>query len=220
MQNLSKLDAGAEVAEIRRNTAVIANTVRTTNRPPGDVNSHHAPHNPQENPMTEKNLPPAPETAPSFTQKIADSRVAQVLAVDGTDAAWRIAGNQFVKLVKEPSIALLQRNLGVENDASMRVKLAAFLDTELGVALLSALLSAGLGALPTNDPVAGRLARELRVKFMAGAGDALADVLMGPLRQVAVMYLQGIPTETPSLPDQNPVPHIDFVQPRTRHEVG
>jgi hypothetical protein len=172
--------------------------------------------------MTEKNQSPA-ASVPSFTQKIGDSRVAQVLAVDGTDAAWRIAGSQFVKLVKEPAIALLQRNLGVEDDASMRVKLAAFLDTELGVALLSALLSAGLVALPTTDPVAGRLARELRVKFMAGAGDALADVLMGPLRQVAVMYLQGIPTETQepaSLPGQTPVTHVDFNQPRTRREVG
>lgn len=124
------------------------------------------------------------------------------LAPDATDAAWRMAGSQFLKLAKEPLVALLSRHLGP--DEALRAKIAAFLDTELGTALLSSVLSAGLSALPLppND-VSQRLARELRIGGMARAGDALADVLMGPLRQVAAMYLQGLPAEgatPPALP--------------------
>lgn len=115
------------------------------------------------------------------------------LEVDATEAAWRLAGSQFVKLAKEPIVALLQRHLG-PGDESMRARIAAFLDTELGTALLSGVLSAGLSAmpLPANN-VSQQLAKELRVRSMASTGDVIADVLMGPLRQVAVMYLQGQP---------------------------
>lgn len=133
--------------------------------------------------------------------------VLKTLEADASEAAWRMAGSQFVKLAKEPIVALLSRHLGPD-DASLRGKIAAFLDTELGTAILSGVLSAGLSAmpLPPND-IAPRLARELRVRAMATAGDAIADVLMGPLRQVAVLYLQGqpgaVPTDPAALPASN-----------------
>ena len=119
--------------------------------------------------------------------------VLKTLEVDATEAAWRMAGSQFVKLAKEPIVALLSRHLG-PGDESLRGRIAAFLDTELGTAILSGVLSAGLSAmpLPAND-ISQRLSRELRVRSMAATGDVIADVLMGPLRQVAVMYLQGQP---------------------------
>lgn len=53
--------------------------------------------------------------------------------------------------------------------------------------------------LPANN-VSQQIARELRVRSMAATGDVIADVLMGPLRQVAVMYLQGQPGVAPSEP--------------------
>ena len=113
------------------------------------------------------------------------------LEVDATDAAWRLAGSQFVKLAREPIVALLSRHLGPD-DPSLRARIAAFLDTELGASLLSGVLSLGLSAmpLPAGD-VAHKLSRELRIRAMAGTSDVVADVLMGPLRQVAVTYLQG-----------------------------
>lgn len=125
----------------------------------------------------------------------------KTLEVDATDAAWRMAGSQFTKIVRDPMAALLARHLSPDDD-SLRARIAAFLDTELGTGLLSSLLSVGLSALPLppND-VSQRLARELRIAGMAKAGDALADVLMGPLRQVAVMYLQGVPN-APDAPPQ------------------
>lgn len=135
-------------------------------------------------------------SAPKTTEKKMDTKlnpVLKTLEVDATEAAWRMAGSQFVKLAKEPIIALLSRHLG-PGDESLRGRIAAFLDTELGTAILSGVLSAGLSAmpLPAND-ISQRLSRELRVRSMAATGDVIADVLMGPLRQVAVMYLQGQP---------------------------
>ena len=116
----------------------------------------------------------------------------ETLQVDATDAAWRTAGSQLVKLTRDPLAALLCRHLGPD-DPALRARVAAFLQTELGAAMVSALLSAGLTALPQAGPVPERLSRELRVRAMAGVGDTLADVLMGPLREVASTYLRDAP---------------------------
>jgi hypothetical protein len=163
-------------------------------------------------PKTEKTMDPAKLNHPML----------KTLEVDATEAAWRMAGSQFVKLAKEPIVALLSRHLGPD-DESLRGKIAAFLDTELGVAILSGVLSAGLSAmpLPPND-ISQRLSRELRVRSMATAGDAIADVLMGPLRQVAVMYLQGQPTQSPgadpaALPAAGLVDALKMAAPPAEH---
>lgn len=114
----------------------------------------------------------------------------QTIKVDASEAAWRTAGSQFVKLAREPLVGLLTRHLAPGDDA-FRARLAAFLETELGTALLASVLSASLSAMPqTTGDVPQKLARELRVRAMADAGDVLADVLMGPLRQVMALYLQ------------------------------
>lgn len=131
--------------------------------------------------------------------------VAKTLQSDATEAAWRTAGNQLVKLTREPLVGLLSRHLGPD-DESMRKKIADFLATEAGTALLAGLLSIGLSALPTTGNEAPqRLARELRVKAMADMGDVVADVVMGPLRQVLAFYIQDMAnapsTSPPELPE-------------------
>lgn len=155
-------------------------------------------------PTVTSNFPAAvptspPPAAPSThkTERTMDDKkinpMLKTLEVDATDAAWRMAGSQFVKLARDPVVALLSRHLGPD-DPSLRARIAAFLETELGASLMSGILSVGLSAmpLPAND-VSHRLSRELRVRAMAGTGDVIADVLMGPLRQVAVTYLQAAP---------------------------
>ncbi len=161
-------------------------------------------------------IPPVAATAPE--KKMDKNPVLKTLEVDASEAAWRLAGSQFVKLAKEPIVALLSRNLG-PNDEALRGRIAAFLDTELGGALLAGVLSAGLSAMPLPSPdVAQRLARELRVRAMANAGDVIADVLMGPLRQVAVMYLQGQPTAAPADPAALPANAlVDALKVATAH---
>lgn len=149
----------------------------------------------KETPMsnTEKTAASAPKTTMTATQ---------TLAADASDAAWRMAANQLVKLAREPVVAALSRNLAPGDDA-LRGRIAAFLETELGVALLTGLISAGLTAMP-HVPVPGasnqtvsRLAQELRVKSMAGAADVLADLLMGPLREgiSTAILTAGIPPQ-------------------------
>lgn len=122
---------------------------------------------------------------------------------DATEAAWRTAGNQLVKLTRDPLVGLMSRHLGPD-DESLRKKIADFLATEAGTAMLSGLLSVALLALPTamSNPATGKLSRELRVKAMADMGDVVADLLMGPLRDVMALYLQGIPT--PPMPEELP----------------
>jgi hypothetical protein len=118
------------------------------------------------------------------------SPLIDTLKTDATDAAWRTAGSQFVKLTREPLVGLLTRHLAPGDDA-FRAKIAAFLETELGAALVASMLAAALSAMPaTAGEVPQKLARELRVRAMADAGDVMADLLMGPLRQVISLYLQ------------------------------
>lgn len=128
-------------------------------------------------------------------RKMSDSKnpVIQTLQDDATDAAWRLAGSQFLKAAREPLVGLLQRHLGPD-DSALRARIATFLETPVGAAVLGSVLSVGLTALPGSmGPAPARLARELRVKAMTDAGELVADVLMGPLRQVIATYLQGVP---------------------------
>lgn len=123
--------------------------------------------------------------------------ITKTLQGDAAEAAWRTAASQFVKMTREPLVAVLSRHLGPE-DESMRKKIADFLNTEIGTALLTSVLSVGLAALPAaGNDAPQRLARELRVKAMTDMGDLTADVLMGPLRQVMALYLQGVPANPP-----------------------
>lgn len=123
--------------------------------------------------------------------------IVKTLKADAADAAWRTAGSQFVKLTRDPLVALLSRHLAPEDEA-VRNKVAAFLQTEIGTAMLASLLSVALTAAPQTD-IAARMARELRVRSMAGAGDLIAEVVMGPLREVMATYLHGVPEAAAAL---------------------
>lgn len=145
--------------------------------------------------------------------------IPQQLTADAQEAAWRTAGTQLVKLTRDPLSGLLSRHLG-PNDEALRKKIADFLQTEAGTALLSSVLSLALGVLPpgVGGEAAPRLSRELRVKAMADMGDVVADVLMGPLRQVMVTYLQGVP-EVDSL--LNPTPaQLPAATPSASSQIG
>jgi hypothetical protein len=67
-----------------------------------------------------------------------------------------------------------------------------------------------------------RLARELRVRAMADAGDVVAELLMGPLRQVVSLYLQGVPGANPQTATLEPggIRPIITVAERVESEVS
>jgi hypothetical protein len=146
----------------------------------------------------------------------------KTLEIDAKDAAFRLAGRQFVKLTREPLVALLAGHLG-QDDPSMRAKVGAFLDTELGEALVATLLSLGLSMIPeTAGEIPQRLARELRVKAMTDVGDVVADLLMSPLRQVITDFLRG--EQIPALPVQSahivPFPQVELSQQEAAVPIG
>lgn len=144
------------------------------------------------------------------------------LTPDAMDAAWRIAGNQLVKLTREPLVAALSRNLG-PGDEALRARIAAFLDTPLGTAVVTAILSVGLSAMPAialpgvGTQAVPRLAQELRVKAMADAADFAADLLMGPLRESLSLLIltAGTQPQAPASLDESAPTNSTF----TRAEV-
>ena len=152
------------------------------------------------------NTTPEQKAPPTMTTPTPTApTIAQTLTADAEAAAWMLAGSQFVKLTKEPIVALLSRHLGPGDD-SLRARIAAFLDTELGTAIVAAILSGGLSAMPAPAGsqaanINARLARELRVKSMATVGDAAVDLIAGPMRQVISLYIAGAPAFPMGLPD-------------------
>lgn len=98
---------------------------------------------------------------------------AEILVADVTDAAFRTAASQFVKLSREPLIGLLTRHLA-QGDEAVRSRIAAFLQTELGGSLLASMLSALLSTMPYRSDASDRLARELRVRAMSNTFESFA----------------------------------------------
>lgn len=129
-------------------------------------------------------------TSPTKTE-----RAISQLKDDAADAGTRVMAKQFVKLAREPAVALLSRNLAPD-DEGMRAKVAAFLETEMGTAVMQMLLSSALMVVPESaagGELASDISRELRVAFMADAGDMLAEVVVAPLREVMSKALAGTP---------------------------
>jgi hypothetical protein len=142
--------------------------------------------------------------------------VTDILLDEGSDALNRMAGKQILKLTREPIIAYLAGHLG-KDDPSMRAKVADFINTEMGEALVALLISLGLSTMPKGfiPQQAAGLARELRTVAMTNAGDVAADLLMAPLRAVICgvltpNVLAGLPAETQqvrvSIPQPQQVP--------------
>ena len=137
----------------------------------------------------------------------------ETLPDEAKDAGNRLAARQFVKLTREPIQAFLERNLP-KDDPSLRNKVAAFLETEIGEAIVKSLLSLGLSSLPVSmGEHPARLARELRVSAMEDVGDVLADLLMEPLRSVISDFVKG--KDPLALPQEStmlvPVPNLQEV---------
>lgn len=124
---------------------------------------------------------------------------------NATEAGYRIAGRQLTKLTRDPLAAFIAGNGA---DESTRAKIAEFLRTEVGEAMVSAFLSVGLAA--SKEEHAAALSRELRVKAMTDAGDVVADLIMGPLRKVTADYLSGSAIHSlPVAPERVKAPEVE-----------
>ncbi len=127
------------------------------------------------------------------------------LGEDARASAWRIAGTQLLELARVPLVGALQRHLAPD-DPGLRARMAEFLESPLGAAMLALLLSAGLLAVSGMGGAPKRLARELRVRGLADAGDVLVDLVAAPLRTVTAAYLRDDVAPAPAAPAPEPVP--------------
>jgi len=110
---------------------------------------------------------------------------------DAADATLRVAGRQLLRAARDPLAAVLARHLAPD-DAALRGRAAAFLQTELGEALFAFALGLALEALPAvGGAIPAKIARELRVAALASAGDLLAEIVTGPLRQLLADGIRG-----------------------------
>jgi hypothetical protein len=116
----------------------------------------------------------------------------QTLTSDATESARRLAAKQFMKMTRDPLVALLAGHID-QNDPSIKAKIAAFLDTELGGGIIAGILSMGVSMIPLEHPEMKVLASQLRIKAMTDVGDVVADLLMAPLRQVLSDFIRGEP---------------------------
>ena len=122
---------------------------------------------------------------------MAQNKMTQILTDDGKEAAKRLAGKQFVKLVREPLAAAIARGIN-PNDEGLRQRASEFLRSDLGEVFMGGFLSLGLEMAPSvSGGVNKEIARELRIEAMANGGDQLLDVVMGPLRAVVSSFVQG-----------------------------
>lgn len=134
--------------------------------------------------------PPSPKaTTVDRVNKIATAL--DSIADDTMEASMRAAASQFVKLTREPLVAALTSGLGMEDNATSRAKVAKFLKSPLGDALVSGMLSAGVASLPVRADLKSGIAKELRVRAMGTAMDEAADLFMEPFRTVTAQLISG-----------------------------
>lgn len=99
------------------------------------------------------------------------------------DAGYRIAGNQIVRTVQSAARAAVLRNLPA-GGASIRERVGEFLASGGGKFIVTAVSATFATALPLEGAVKQRIARHLRIETLALGGDAIAEIVMAPLRHV------------------------------------
>jgi len=132
---------------------------------------------------------PVPTAKHERVMKIADTL--EGIADDTREASMRMMSSQLVKLTREPLVALLTRNLGLEDNESSRAKVAMFLKSPLGDAMVSGMLSMGVASLPVKNDIKQLVSRELRLRAMGTAMDEAVDLIMEPFRTVTGQLLSG-----------------------------
>ncbi len=142
------------------------------------------------------------------------------------EVGMRLAGKQFTKFIQEPLVALTLRDLDPDSPEDMkkfRSKVANFLQTKLGKALIQLMLAGVFSAVPNRereeaerlnasrdiskgegrvgvtDSFPERMSRELRTSAYSETGDIIVDLIMGPLRDITTdLIKKGYVTKEPA----------------------
>lgn len=127
-----------------------------------------------------------------------------------SEGSVRIVAKQIVVRTRPIIVDLLTKQFG-KKDKSFGAKLTMMLESPLGTAFHAMILSFLINAMPQKlrdkVPFVERVVEELRISSVADAGNMVADMVLGPLMELASMYFQnaeeiteaalgGIQTET------------------------
>lgn len=135
------------------------------------------------------------ETTAKATQRIIDKQTRNSFTGNAISAGYRVGATQLTLLVKT-SILTIMRNKNTDNDTINGM--SAFLNTEVGAALISFALGTGFSYASENEHIA-RLAEELQVNGMATCGNAIINEVMQHMIPAARQILQNLPAA--SLPN-------------------
>lgn len=116
---------------------------------------------------------------------------------DGVDAGYRVATKQMTKGVKAGIVKALNSKGGKGMRKREVSNMGAFLDTEVGEALIAIGLGMGLTFAPAikDHPKAKRMAQEFRVGGITQAGNIAMDALMKYVVPSVMETLKGLPEE-------------------------
>lgn len=124
------------------------------------------------------------------------SRVFSTAADDGVEIATRIAAKQLSRAVSEPVTAMLIAGLELEDNDSVRGKIAKFLNSDIGLGLVSFALSFGVEQLPLPALAQGvvkNLGRELRLQGEMAVADPVVEIVGAPLRAMLTEKVLALP---------------------------
>lgn len=134
-----------------------------------------------------------PDPKPSFTS---------TLISDTSEAGTRVVAEQSLKATRKFLVALATRGFGKKEGARIAERITSNLESPVGEVLLAYVCGGALMFLPEkwNTPRAQALAKELRVRALAQAGNGLANLLSDPALDVILDYLTGedAPASTPA----------------------
>jgi len=118
------------------------------------------------------------------------------LVSEASDAVWRVAADQYLETAKTPVIAAFYSGVGLEGKAKSsslaREYIGRFLESDMGEATFTYLLSFSTEFLPYQKPIAKRIARELRIKSLAVIGNKVANTFMKPMRDAMDVAIRGL----------------------------
>ncbi len=137
-------------------------------------------------------------------------KVVEVAKDDTKEIALRHSAKQLAKAVQKPLVNILIQNLQLEGDPSMKTKIAAFLSTDIGFALLQGVVSVGVGMLPVPGhakETLNQLAREMRIQAEMSVSEPVVEMLMEPVRNLLSEQVLSLPVfkEAPQLTEGSSV---------------
>lgn len=189
LQDLSK---GLDKPEVKQSMAAFKSNADNASFDKISANVTQSQETNKENQAMANNEKPVADNKPA-------ARVPSQIELEARAAALRTGMKQLTKLIHEPLAAALAAQLTPpgSDPSAMKAQVAAFLKSELGSAVVSAMLSLAINSIPANmipGFTAERqslVAQELRVKAMTEVGDTLVDLVAAPLRTALAGLMTG-----------------------------